>query len=116
MANPEHLAILKQGVSVWNEWRVDNPLLDPDLSETDFRDHLPCQFSHWLYLPHNSEMQEMYEAISRGTATRDPAWRNGWYVDLTSVDFSRTILSRCNLEGARLNGADLKSADLMGAT
>ncbi len=25
MANPEHLAILKQGVEVWNEWRKRNP-------------------------------------------------------------------------------------------
>jgi hypothetical protein len=24
MANPEHLAILKQGVEVWNKWRDEN--------------------------------------------------------------------------------------------
>ena len=27
MANPEHLAILKQGAEVWNDWRKNNPRL-----------------------------------------------------------------------------------------
>ncbi len=25
MANPEHLEILKRGVSEWNKWREENP-------------------------------------------------------------------------------------------
>lgn len=29
MANPEHLAILKQGVKAWNRWRSENPDLSP---------------------------------------------------------------------------------------
>jgi uncharacterized protein YjbI with pentapeptide repeats len=32
MANPEHLAILKQGVEVWNRWRSEKPQLKPDLT------------------------------------------------------------------------------------
>ena len=28
MANPEHLAILKQGVWVWNNWRDENPCIE----------------------------------------------------------------------------------------
>lgn len=35
MANPEHLAILKQGVSKWNEWRKENPEVEPNLSYAD---------------------------------------------------------------------------------
>src|SRR5215469_8341314 len=35
MANPEHLAILKQGVKVWNEWRQTNPTVIPDLAGVD---------------------------------------------------------------------------------
>ena len=32
MANPEHLAILKQGVEEWNKWRREYPGVEPDLS------------------------------------------------------------------------------------
>ena len=35
MANQEHLAILKQGVEVWNRWRRHNRDIKPNLSETD---------------------------------------------------------------------------------
>lgn len=34
MANPEHLAILKQGAAVWNQWRQENW---PDLMRPDLR-------------------------------------------------------------------------------
>ena len=35
MANPEHLAILKQGVEVWNKWIKTNYDVHPDLSEVN---------------------------------------------------------------------------------
>lgn len=34
MANPEHLAILKQGVKVWNEWREENLGIDPQVVDS----------------------------------------------------------------------------------
>jgi len=35
MANQEHLKIFQQGISVWNQWRKENPDLKPDLSHAD---------------------------------------------------------------------------------
>jgi hypothetical protein len=35
MAYGEHLKILKQGVDVWNQWRMDNPEIKPDFSEVN---------------------------------------------------------------------------------
>ena len=32
MANEEHVALLKQGVEVWNKWREENPDIKPDLT------------------------------------------------------------------------------------
>lgn len=38
MANQEHLALLKQGVEPWNQWRSTNPDILPDLSYADLRE------------------------------------------------------------------------------
>ena len=35
MANPQHLAKLKEGVEPWSLWRKRNPEIRPDLSEAD---------------------------------------------------------------------------------
>ena len=35
MANPEHLAKLKEGVEAWNKRRKDNPEIKRDLTEAD---------------------------------------------------------------------------------
>ena len=35
MANEEHLKILRQGVKVWNRWRLDHASIAPDLEEAD---------------------------------------------------------------------------------
>lgn len=32
MANPEHVEILKRGVSEWNQWREASPDIKPDLA------------------------------------------------------------------------------------
>jgi hypothetical protein len=37
MANDEHVAKLREGVAVWNEWRKANPEVIPDLFAMDFR-------------------------------------------------------------------------------
>jgi len=35
MANPEHVEMLKQGVVVWNKWRMKHRGIIPDLSGVD---------------------------------------------------------------------------------
>ena len=35
MANDEHVALLKQGVTAWNAWRRENHNIRPDLSNAD---------------------------------------------------------------------------------
>jgi hypothetical protein len=40
MANPEHVAILKQGVEQWNKWRRKHPEVEPDLSEAGLREQI----------------------------------------------------------------------------
>jgi hypothetical protein len=35
MANAKHLALLRQGVDVWNAWRKKEPSVRPDLDHAD---------------------------------------------------------------------------------
>ncbi|MBV9769781.1 MAG: pentapeptide repeat-containing protein, partial [Bryobacterales bacterium] len=37
MANPEHVAKLREGVAAWNAWREQNPAVKPDLSGADLK-------------------------------------------------------------------------------
>ena len=37
MAEPEYVVKLKAGINAWNQWRVDNPEISPDLSDMDLR-------------------------------------------------------------------------------
>jgi hypothetical protein len=47
MAHPEHLAILKKGVSEWNTWRLENLDIDPNLNGADLEgvdlESNPCE-------------------------------------------------------------------------
>jgi hypothetical protein len=43
MANEEHLQIIRQGPGGWNEWRQQNPELNPDLSRATLMEtNLSC--------------------------------------------------------------------------
>lgn len=88
MANPEHIEILKRGVSEWNEWRgykkPEFNVVAPDLSGVDFEG---CNFS---------------DAILFG-------------VDLSGANLNRTKLVNANFALARLDGALLNEADLTDA-
>ena len=85
MPNTEHLTRLKQGVEAWNQWREENPDIQPDLRRADLR-HV-----------HNLSLRN----LSR--------------VDLTGAYLSHVELIQVNLAGASLSGADLIMANLIGA-
>ncbi|MBA3923539.1 MAG: pentapeptide repeat-containing protein, partial [Nostocaceae cyanobacterium] len=42
MANKKHLAILMQGIEVWNEWRKDNKKTVPNLSKVNLSKENLC--------------------------------------------------------------------------
>ena len=89
MANEEHLALPKQGVEAWNQWRAANPGIRPDLSEA----HLA---------------RENLRGANLSRAALDEA-------ELTLADLSQADLRGANLWAARLIGAHLHGADLSGA-
>src|SRR4051794_4826119 len=91
MANLEQLAILKQGIVDWNEWRRHYPGIKPDLSAADLTRM-------------DLTSANLMEANLRETDLR--------WADLKDVDFTSADLSHANLMSANLFLADFALADL----
>lgn len=110
MANPEHLEILKQGVEVWNEWRIDNRLVRPDLSDAnivelffdDRNSNSKFRFTHPQRV--NLGMINFIRANLSGA--------NFTLIDMWNPLFRSAILDGATFFRAELNAADLSMASV----
>jgi hypothetical protein len=104
MANDEHLAILKRGVTAWNAWRREHPEIVPDLDEAA------------LYTILGSEV-DLRGANLRGANLRGASLRkaDSRKTDFREADLRDAILTEANLAGANLRGARISRAFLDGA-
>lgn len=89
MANPEHLAILKQGVEVWNKWRKEHPGELPNLEGAQL------------------ENKNLSAANLEGAVLAGAKLRMAFLI--------RTSLREANCHGADLAGARLLWADMSDA-
>ncbi len=89
MADKEQLSILREGVSLWHQWRKINPTVVPDLSNASLRG------------------ADLHGANLNGADLRT--------IDLSGTDLSGANLSHADLSGANLSGADLSGANLSAA-
>jgi hypothetical protein len=94
VANPEHLAKIKEGREAWNQWRYGNPILQPDLSGADLKE-AKLSGAHL-------NGTDLEEAILVGAK-------------LYKAELVGAKLAKARLMGADLTGADLDTADLRGA-
>jgi hypothetical protein len=99
MANPEHLAKLKEGVEAWNRWRKERPKVRPDLSGADLSGTILSGVSF--------SGADLSRAILSGA--------DFGLADLTEADLQSAGLSGANLVSADLRGANLMAANLRGA-
>jgi len=125
MANPEHLAILKQGVEKWNQWRAANPYVTPHLFEAHLiganltgADLSGANLTGADFSDADLSDAKLREArLFRGSLIR----ANLTGADLIGAKLSDAKLREANLRGANLfgaslSGANLKWADLSGAS
>lgn len=119
MANEEHLAILQRGVEVWNQWRRENPDIEPDLSEADLSgiDLSEADFYQVNFRTANLSHTTLHGAILY-SANLNRANLNA--ADFRGVDLYGVILTGATLIGADfgdaiLGAADLSEANLKGA-
>jgi hypothetical protein len=96
MANEKHLAILRQGVDVWNAWREENPDVAPDLTGADLSE------SHLTGV--NLTRAILVEAsLTRANLTGASLTRaNLTGTNLTTANLTRANLARANLARANL--------------
>jgi len=138
MANPEHLAKLKEGVEAWNQWRKENPNAEPDLSEANLFEADLTGANLFLADLSGVDLRgahldgaDLRGAHLNGADLRGADLNNALLVaillganfsgaNLTKVvarkaDFSMAKLSRANLAEANLSQANLQRSNLSGA-
>ena len=116
MANDEHVALLKQGVTAWNQWRTENPDTRPDLSGANLNE----ANLFWANLNEANLSCANLDGANLGGASLNGAslggaslsWANLFRAKLLEANLNGANLSGANLSGANLSGADLSEADL----
>ncbi|PZO47510.1 MAG: hypothetical protein DCF15_18940 [Phormidesmis priestleyi] len=94
VANKQHLALLKQGIAIWNDWRQKNPKIQPDLTQANFEG-------------------ENLDGANLNDADLTAANLQGAYLTRSSLE--RANLENADLEGAYLVETNFKQANLTGA-
>src|SRR5271157_4111002 len=89
MANPEHLAKLKEGVEAWNDFRKANRTVAPSLIGSDY--------------------------VCRADINQENLWAELSGANLGEADLSGADLNWKNLNWAELSGTNLIEAKLNGA-
>jgi uncharacterized protein YjbI with pentapeptide repeats len=103
MANPGHLAKLKEGVKAWNMWREEDPAIMADLRGANLERVDLVESNLWE--------ADLVEADLRN-ATLEGA--HLWEASLERANFWGANLEGANLRDANLEGANLRGTDLRG--
>ena len=91
MSDEAHIDILYEGVAAWNDWRRENPGVQPQLAGEDL-----------------SEMD--LTGINLGEADLTDA--ELFQTDLTEANLKMAVLRKADLSGADLSGGALYKVDL----
>jgi uncharacterized protein YjbI with pentapeptide repeats len=111
MANEEQLAILRQGVEVWNKWQAENSGIDIDFSEADLQNAKLNGANLFRANLRRAALNgaELVEAQLTGANLSEADLREA---QLNGAELSQSQLSAANLAKAKLMGAILFKADL----
>lgn len=119
MASEEHLALLKQGVEVWNRWREEHSEILPDLSEANL---LLANLHGANLCKTELSFARLRSAKLRGANLQeahlggaDMSWADLREANLSRADLREANLARSDLSRASLREADLRTAVLNGA-
>jgi uncharacterized protein YjbI with pentapeptide repeats len=106
MANPEHLAKLKEGVKAWNQWREENPDVIPNLRMSDLSDMDLFEVN----LESADLCETNLERADLGLALLESA--NFVLANLANANLESAFLGQASFRSANLELANLQAADL----
>jgi uncharacterized protein YjbI with pentapeptide repeats len=111
LANQEHLERLKQGSTIWNEWRAQHSEIRPDLSGADL---LGADLEGVNLRAADLEGVNLEEANLHGAHLEEANLRAAHLkgVNLEEANLHGAHLEEANLHGAHLEEANLTAADL----
>lgn len=131
MASQEILEILKQGVDVWDEWRIENPDRIPDLREANLDEYFidganldrvdlrKASIKHARFTNASIVDANLQSSILKGTSFEKTnlSKTNFSFADLRESifkrsDLSNTIMCMSDLRESIFNESSLLSADL----
>lgn len=110
MPDKSHVSILRQGTDVWNCWRSQNPLIQPDLTQAIFRGKFSGVNLSSAFLGQLDFGESDLSAANFSQAYLN--WAQLRKTKLIGASFYSTSLVGANLRDADLTGADLRHADL----
>jgi uncharacterized protein YjbI with pentapeptide repeats len=124
MANEQHLkqlreALDKHDISIWNNWRQENPQVRPDLSGSDLRrvDLKHAAFDGVLLTDANLRGTDLSHADLHGSDLHRANLIRAHFnaANLAEADFSEADLSEANLSEANLSKANFSHSLVLGA-
>jgi hypothetical protein len=124
VANPEHIAILKQGVDAWNAWRAEKMTETKIRADASTLAHIQVHprkanlsgadlHGMDLFRVHLAEANLSGADLSRANLNQaDLSRADLSRANLSGADLNQAFLAETNFSGANLTGADLSEADL----
>jgi uncharacterized protein YjbI with pentapeptide repeats len=119
VANPEHLALLQQGVGVWNKWRKKEPWTLPNLAWANLGkadlNRANLRAANLVNADLAGAKLNWAIFISADLRWAKLRWAELFRANLVDANLSEANLASANLVKANLRGANLRGADLRGA-
>ena len=118
--NRDHIRLLKRGVTAWNQWRLENPFIQPDLSGIDLAGAQlsGINLSRTFLIGANFEKADLtnarFDEANLIAATLKEANLSGALLSSSTLTFTNFDLA--NLTSAFLSDARCFRASFLGAT